>query len=326
MKQIILGFGVALACVGPSMSNDTVAEIGAGGIHYIYTGEIQMVREDLYISADEVRVDYVFRNITDHDVTTLVAFPMPDISTDPYSDIGLPFREDNFLGFSVSVDGVKIEPALQQRASVVGVDITSALLKRNISLFPDGREVMDDLERQAPGSLNSLIQSGAVAVETYDAGGVMKDHYSPAWTMHSTYYWENTFPAGKDLHVSHRYTPAVGATTGLSTSFYENGTISADYARRYCVDDGFVRAARRRIDSGTQFFENWISYILVTGRNWAGNIGTFHLTVDKGSTDNLVSFCAEGLTKTGPTTFELTIEDYYPERDLEILLLEAVDF
>ncbi len=326
MKNSIFSVIALLAGISPVLANDTVAEIGAGGIQYMYTGAIQMMREDLYISAEEVRVDYVFHNHSNEDITTLVAFPMPDIFSDPYGDLGLPFNEDNFLGFSVVVDGTKIEPALQQRASIVGLDITTSLIKRGISLFPIGQGVMEDLDRQASGSLDDLIQSGAISVETHDTGNGILEAYSPAWSLHSTYYWQTTFPAGQDLRVSHTYTPAVGATTGLSASFYEDVAISADYARRYCVDEGFVRAAQQRIDGGTQFFENWISYILVTGRNWANTIGTFHLTVDKGSTDNLVSFCAEGLTKTGPTTFEMTIEDYYPERNLEILLLKSVDF
>ncbi|RUX99816.1 DUF4424 domain-containing protein, partial [Mesorhizobium sp. M7A.F.Ca.US.005.03.2.1] len=29
--------------------------------------------------------------------------------------------------------------------------------------------------------------------------------------------------------------------------------------------------------------------------------------------------------KTGPTTFEMTADDFYPERDIDILILEPTD-
>ncbi len=50
-------------------------------------------------------------------------------------------------------------------------------------------------------------------------------------------------------------------------------------------------------------------------------IENFKLTIDKGSPDNLVSFCGKGVKKVGPTTFEMTARDFWPERDLDILIL-----
>ena len=40
---------------------------------------IEVLSEDLYVSAKEVRVTYHFRNRTDAPVTYLVAFPLPTI-------------------------------------------------------------------------------------------------------------------------------------------------------------------------------------------------------------------------------------------------------
>jgi hypothetical protein len=73
--------------------------------------------------------------------------------------------------------------------------------------------------------------------------------------------------------------------------------------------------------------ENWISYIWSTGANWNGPIGKFHLTVDKGDPRNLVSFCWDGkVTKTGPTSFEMSATDWYPpDHELEILILNHED-
>ena len=46
---------------------------------------------------------------------------------------------------------------------------------------------------------------------------------------------------------------------------------------------------------------------VATAGNWLGPIGRFELTVDKGSPDVLVSFCGDGVRRTGPTTFTLSM-------------------
>ena len=94
---LMLTLGAAQA-----FANDTTAELKTGGLVFTRSGDIAMQQETLYISPKEVRVDYVFRNISDKAVETFVAFPMPDItgSGDPMMDAGN-VESDNFLGFSV---------------------------------------------------------------------------------------------------------------------------------------------------------------------------------------------------------------------------------
>jgi hypothetical protein len=73
-------------------------------------------------------------------------------------------------------------------------------------------------------------------------------------------------------------------------------------------------------------YESWISYVLTTGGNWYGPIKKFTLTVDKGDKANFVSFCGTGVKKIGPTSFRMTATDFYPERDLDILLLQPTSW
>ena len=54
-------------------------------------------------------------------------------------------------------------------------------------------------------------------------------------------------------------------------------------------------------------------------------IGKFHVVIDKGSPKNLVSFCGEGVKKISPTAFEMTKTDFYPERDLAVLILVPME-
>ena len=67
--------------------------------------------------------------------------------------------------------------------------------------------------------------------------------------------------------------------------------------------------------------ERRISYVLKTGANWAGPIKAFHLVVDKGQADRIVSFCGDGVKKISPTVFEVRASDFTPTHDLNILIL-----
>ena len=69
---------------------------------------------------------------------------------------------------------------------------------------------------------------------------------------------------------------------------------------------------------GSAYF---LSYVLRTANSWAGPIGTFRLTLDKGAVENVISLCATEIQKTGPTTFVIEKTDYAPDRDLEILIV-----
>jgi hypothetical protein len=329
MSRAALALAAVLAAAAPASANDSMAELRAGGLVFVQTGEVAMEREDLYIGEEEVRVDYVFRNKGETDETTLVAFPMPDIEGNPFVNVSIPDdAADNFLGFTVTVDGEPVEPRLQQRAYAIGIDVTEEIRAAGLSLLPFGRAAYEAADALPDDVRKDWARRGILVLEQYDTGQGMEDHYSPYWTLKTVYWWETVFPAGKEVRVSHRYKPSVGGTVGLT--FLSEGRFEGDgyddYVRRYCLDDGFRRAVEKTIPPGnpygSPYFEKRIAYVLTTGQNWAGPIGTFHLTVDKGRPDNIVSFCGTGVEKTGPTTFEMTATDFWPEKDLEILILE----
>jgi hypothetical protein len=327
IRPAAAALGLMLAA-GPASANDSMAELRTNGLIFVKTGSVEMVREDLFVSAEEVRVDYVFRNAGTADETNVVAFPMPDIKGDPYTPVAIPYPgKENFLGFTVTVDGREVEPNIQHRAEVVGIDVTDEIAAAGVSLLPFDEIPPDALPEEVRAD---WLRRGIILLDQYDIGEGMKDHYAPYWTLKTTYWWEMTFPAGKEVRVSHRYTPSVGGT--VAVSFVEDGKLQGDtyrdYVGRYCMDETFERAVAKSIPAdnpyGAPYAEKRIAYVLTTGQNWAGPIGTFHLTVDKGSPDSLVSFCGEGVEKTGPTTFEMTATDFWPMKDLDVLILERL--
>ncbi|RUW20672.1 MULTISPECIES: DUF4424 domain-containing protein [unclassified Mesorhizobium] len=331
MFRTILTAALALS-VAPALANDSIAELGTGGLILSRSDAVAMESEDLFISQEKVTVDYVFRNNTDKDVSAIVAFPMPDIEGDPNEMPAIPeAQSDNFLGFEVTIDGVDAKLQLEQKAFALGIDISADLKAQNVPLYPFGDAAKAALAKLPKEVAEDWENRGIIIEDTADDGSGMKTVYAPFWQLRSTYWWRSTFPANKAVHVSHRYKPSVGRTS--SVSFFYDGQFQGQYATyktRYCMDDGFENAVRKAAkdnpDGYPQFFESRIAYILTTGGNWAsGNIGDFKLTIDKGSPKNLVSFCGDNVRKVGPTTFEMTAKDFYPEHDIDILLLEQAD-
>ncbi len=322
----------ALLISGHAYANDTMAEIAAGGIAYVKSPDVEMSEERLYLSMDKVKVDYVFTNKSAKDVETLVAFPLPDMEPNPDGDVAIRDSEsDNFLGFSASQDGKPIEVKLQQRAYALNIDVTDDLVAAGIPLANYSEKAANALEKLDPAKLQQMIDRGILYLEEWDSGEGMKKHAVPTWTLKSTYFWTTKYPANSSVKVSHEYLTGTGGTVGL-TFLDENGKAGGEqlesYRTKYCVDGDFISTVEKKVsgrnpDDGPAYVENWFSYILSTGANWSGPIGKFTLTVDKGAPENLVSFCGEGVKKTGPTTFEMTKTDFWPEQDLHVLVLRA---
>jgi hypothetical protein len=331
MFRYVLTAALALSAT-PVFANDSVAELGTGGLILSRSDAVAMESEDLYISPEKVTVDYVFRNNTDKDVDAVVAFPMPDIEGNPEEMPAIPDgQSDNFLGFEVTIDGVAAKPQLEQKVFALGIDIGADLKAHDVPFYPFGDAAKAALAKLPQSVADAWVDRGIIIEDTADDGSGMKTAYTPFWQLRSTYWWRSTFPANKQVHVSHRYKPSVGGTS--SVSFFYDGQFQGQYSAyksRYCMDSAFENAIRKASKADPEgyprYFENRIAYILTTGGNWAaGSIGKFKLTVDKGNPKNLVSFCGDNVRKVGPTTFEMMAQDFYPEHDIDILLLRPSD-
>ncbi|WP_338719921.1 DUF4424 domain-containing protein [Devosia sp. XK-2] len=320
----------------PALANDTAAVLTTGGLEFVSHGEIAMESEDLFISKDEIRVVYTFRNDSDQDHDLLVAFPMPDIVPDHFSPVAFPMGPaDNLFEFETTFNGAPIAAELHEYAYAAGVDRTKLLEKLDIPIVPISQAAIDAVDALDEETIGQLLHLGMAVPDQFDAGEGWETHHWPNWTYRATYTWEATFPANETVVVEHRYKPSVGGTTGVAllSGPYEDGyDPAAEYRQKYCTDESFVAAVRKTLTDPDEpwsapFTESWISYILTTGGNWAGGgIETFRLVVDKGSTDNLVSFCGEGVRKIGPTTFEMVKENFWPQEELNILILERQDW
>ena len=325
---------VLFMMAAPVRANDTLAELGAGGLVFVTSPAIEMESEDLFVSPEKVEVTYRFINRGESDESALVAFPMPEVTGSEDVMVNLPGDDPaNLFGFSTTVSGAPVAAGLHQYAFALGIDRSALLARLNIPLAPFGAATEKALAALKPEDQQQLVDLGLVRRWTYDAGQGETTTLFPVWTLRSAYSWQALFPAGKTVTIVHRYRPSVGGT--VATTFLAPPDLTGGedrprlYREKYCTDERFIRTVRKSLRDpadpySAPYLENWIDYIWSTGANWNGPIRNFHLTIDKGDARNLVSFCWDGdVTKTGPTRFEMRAVDWYPPpgRELNILIL-----
>lgn len=315
----------ALGIADAAPANDTTASTGAGGLVIEKTDAIAMVSEDLFISAERIRIRYVFRNLMGKSLSKIVAFPMPDRKLgDEYGgDVAYP------SSFVTLVEGRPVRTTLERKAIARGKDQRALLEKLSIPIAPE--EIGDAtraMDRLSADQKRKLIALGLAGEERYDDDGKgMKTHLVPLWTVRDRYHWTQAFPALRNLNVEHRYVPGAGGSVTTPLAFKElRDTDDGRWAKaRYCPDAAFFVALdrrNRRPDQDPGLPDRRIDYILTTGANWAKPIADFRLVVDKGKPGNLVSFCETGVRKISPTQFEVRHRNWRPTRDLHILIVE----
>ncbi len=327
MKTLATAMAVLLAA-GAAHANDTVAETSAGGLVLSKSAEIDMVSEDLFVSAEQIRVRYVFRNRSERDIRTTVAFPMPDLDlAERDSDVAHPYD------FATRVNGQPVRMQVERKAVLRGADHTALLTSLRVPLVnpADGpsQGVTVALDALPPAEQQRLIRLGLAEAGAYDEGRGMERHLLPLWAVRETWHWDQAFPAGRDLVVEHSYTPGTGGSlaTPLASPEFRRSPEGRRMISDYCIDDQFLGGITRlaRAAEPGQYpmlGEKRVGYILTTGANWRSPIGDFRLVVDKGVAENLVSFCGTGLRRISPTRFEMRRSNWRPDRDLRVLIVE----
>jgi hypothetical protein len=325
--------GLCTLHILPARANDSSASLDADGLRLTYNPDIVVESEALRLSLNEVRVAYRFHNNSDRDIETLVAFPLPPMHIGEEGNYILPENRDpiNFMDFQVTVDGRRIEPKVEVKATQSGVDVTEVLTRHGIPLTMLAaneaatiglNERLNDL----PDAAKRELERYGVIDWTTSFGAENKPLATTHWDTHIAFYWFQTFPAGRTIEVTHRYHPVP-----RHFFFVDGDLASPDMRKKYCFDPAFTQAARAAFKRAAQGQEDGYSatlpgrelkYVLTTAGNWLGPIGKFRLTVEKPSPDALVSLCATGIKRTSPTTFELAADNYSPQEDLNLLFVE----
>lgn len=330
MKQIISVFLASLGLlISPcSIANDTFGAFAAGGIEFKKTTDISMQKEVLTISTHIIRVDYQFLNITNHTIKERIYFPTP-------SNYGGCHTPKNDFNFQLWVNGKDVETTSTIVARVNGVDVTEQLRKTGLS-----DDQIYDLNGYVPCEENWVPSNNEEEIELkklVEAGFVkMSGKYPfPLWEPSEVTYWDQEFPPGQVVNISHEYNPSLGGGSGGSNQPNANDGIKESVEKlnqayfggtqgsRYCFDDGTVKSwlKAEKDGYGLPHF-NEVEYILKTGANWAGPIKDFTLNLKKDNEKEIVSLCFDGhFKKTDPLTLTFHSQNFVPKQDLDILFL-----
>jgi hypothetical protein len=329
MTMRVRGFaltGAAVLLMASAAADDSTASLSAGGIIFTKTTPVRMADEDLYISPKLVRIRFSFANDTGKDVETLVAFPLPDIDTNEFSETGIGVigaDAVNFVGFTAEVNGKKVPLQTEQRAFYDGRDVTALLNTMGAPLNPvvgDNFKILDALKGK---SRQGLLDAGL-------AGDEGEGHLHPHWTVKTRFYWKQVFPAHKTIVIRHSYQPVTGWFLFTDSEFEKPAGDTVPATETFCMDAGTQKIARTKLkvrkeqQGSSGVLAAYVTdYILSTANNWNGPIGRFHLTLDKMKPNNLMSLCWDNrLIKPSPTRFETTLKDFVPARDIHLLVLE----
>jgi hypothetical protein len=313
--KIALAFVMWMPSLATVRADDSAASIAEGGIVVMASEpRITMAKEVLHISTSTVTVDYDFRNDSDQDIVTLVAFPIPsyslDLSTvDPH--------EQGFDDFRLWIDGRPAAFRTESRAYVDGVDHTALLNSMGIDVASFGRAISDPVH---PYVLRLTDSQWLTLVEA----GLLMGH-SPNWEVHKKYYWEQRFPARSTVHIRHAYSPAVGWYSDISYEWEKlQGPEPSTELSTVCIGDRLRQALGDVVANPhrTVWF-GYVDFILTTANTWKTPIEDFTLIVDRSAKKipraNYVSFCWDGqITEKDPGRFIAKATNFVPSNELRI--------
>lgn len=297
MKEIIQLVLISLfLSIGILYANDGMAAITTSGIVFKNSENISIEKERLTISKEIIVVEYLFKNNSDRDIETIIAFPLPDIICDPFEGMNYP---ENFRAF---INDTEITVKREIKAIVytdrdefkTDQEVTSLLKGYGIPLdCRDIAEVKDDTE---------LKEMSVEYKKLMDLGLACCDPKLDPWEIYYktkiNYYWEQKFPAQKTVKIKHTYKPSLGMRNG----YYEEDAMRAPIEDKIETYRSFyLNQSENDLPDNKYTYKDksysYLQYILWTANTWKGPIKEFELIIRNTSNLNVTSL-------EGPFEFE----------------------
>lgn len=293
-----------------SPDSSSMRELPAGGLMILPDHPLLLDVYDLFISLSEIRAIYTVTNLAADPRTVTVTFPLPDIDTMALIDdsVTLPRLDAvNFVGAVYTVDGTAAEPRFQQRAVALGLDVTADLATHEIPLFPFRADLPERISKLPPAVATDFVQRGILRLDG--------DKLLPTWTLKSTAFWRQTFPANKSTVLTLTYAPVLGSGRPDASAI--------DFMSKiYCLDQDaettVTRLATAPPSDGPPPLV-WLGYALTHVPAWALPASRFRLRIAKPAPESLMLACRSDFKRIGPTVFEWTAKDFYPDDDIAVL-------
>jgi hypothetical protein len=300
-----------------AQANDSTGYVGTGGVEYLKNKNISMHSEDLYVSKEQIRVNYEFKNLSNKDITETILFPMPAVPS--FIDSDYADTTATYDDFQVLVNGKSIIPQLHVRTfmrPIIIKDGDKTLADASVDTTEIFKECgISKAEMMTPWTYQfdtEVINQQLLDCNNKTLDQFIDDKDDPSylfWDSQIIYSWEQTFKANTITKIKHTYTPLVGGSVYLDEEQYAD----------FCVD----RSTQRGFNKNGGRPYHALSYILTTGANWAKPISNFKLNVER-DPNELVSFCWKGkgkVKKIGPTTFEIKESNFVPTHDFDVAFI-----
>lgn len=335
-----------LAFSSAGVADDSAASIAAGGLVSRREPRIVMAKEVLSISEKKVAVDYDFRNDTNEDVTTEVAFPVPPYTNEyPEGDQG----DQAFRSFRLWVDGQPVQYQVDARATLEGEDVSETLRANQIDIPTLGHFIdTEDANHNQHVATEDFVRLPKAEREKLVEAGLFDDQGGTAfalWTAHVQYHWTQRFPAHSTVHIRHEYTPVEGtqllqaaALRSALTAVQHGPAAAPDPELRgdltllagFCAERDVLSSLARRTPAGTYLSPRWVDFILTTANTWRQPIEDFTLIVERGQPENgsqiFVSFCSPQnakVEKLDADRFKVHLKNFIPAAELHIGFFEV---
>ncbi len=282
MKRFILSIFVVLIVGNFVNANDTSGQL-------LPTGEIRFEKQDgivlkheALLLSDTVTVDYLFENITDKAVETTVFFPIPTVG--PITDYDSVTHDFKFRVWS---NGKEIKPELSRKITIKDTDVTKYFNMMGIDSYhkavrfdPEDypkvfEKVVEPLRKLPISEQEKLAKLGLLAKgcmeeddekcknnpDIYHLGPNPAYSAEQYYKQEVMYYWKQTFPPHKTVHIRHTYKP----------SFFDNSIGEPS--------DAVIKQLNWSYEKNRQGFWTEASYIITTANNWKTPIEKFNLLV-----------------------------------------------
>lgn len=331
-----------LVAMSPAWADDSVEAAATGNLVFEKTPELIMQDETLQIQKLKesnlgdnhftIDVDFHFKNISNHDITRKIAFVLPPVqcrmeANSMWGGLDLEKADTDNKGLQDFVTTVNDKPQVyttRNEAILANKNITKELNQLGIPLNPCRIQLTAE-GKPDPQYADKLTQYH-----------LLTQNNDAAWSEHIYFEWTQTFPAGKVIHIHHRYTPLIGESVLSPRSLQElNQLLPKNEKLLWSRNISTIEKLNPKLiitrkEQNNQFaycvMPQWVRYHLSTGANWRGGIGTFKLIVNN---DNDTPFAInqfyqardKAITMVNSHSMSFTIKNFIPTKNLLALFL-----
>jgi Domain of unknown function (DUF4424) len=293
---------------------ETTTELPAGSVVFVGAGQVATDSENVVLRRDSIRISSTLRGIDLRDRPVLMAFALPDIDMAALEGAAVsvlsydPANATNFVGFWVRADGADVQLEVEQRALALGViDVTAALVRHGVPLYPLTNDVPDILTALSPEARGELLAQSLTQLND--------GQYEPLWTLKSAFHWRQVMPASRTLQLTFGYQPVAGSGA------WTEDTASALTAR-FCVDNDQAVALTRRATAGATVTAHWVHFQPGASGHLRGPIGEYTVDIEKTNEQTVIATCREGFKISASGTLQFRANNHVVDDDVIVVFID----